>query len=147
MFLIMKKRISIFLSFFLSLFLVACCNGKNGEEVIAENVQTFASAYYNWDFPAAAQLATDDSQLWLRYLASQVDTVDIAAIRDKEKAAEVEILSLDMEGENSGNATVVVRNYLAMDSIGKIPVCRDADTVTIEIVMGKINCNSITYKR
>lgn len=143
----MKKRISAFLFLFPSFFFVVSCDMKSGDGIIEDNVQAFALAYYNWDFPAAAKFATDDSQMWLRYLASQVDTSDISAIREKEAAAEVEILSLDLNGNENGNVTVVVRNYLAMDSIGKIPVCRDADTVTIEIIMGKINCNSITYKR
>lgn len=139
----MKKRISILLFLFLSLFLVACGNGKSEEKIIEETVLKFASAYYNWDFPAAASLVTDDSKVWLHYLASQVDSADISALRNKETAAEVEVISLDMKSNNSGNAMVVVRNYLVMDSIGRRPLCRDADTIALEIVEGKINCNKI----
>lgn len=134
----MKKRISVLLFLFPTLFLVVSCDRKNGDGIIEDNVQAFALAYYNWDFPVAAKLATDDSQAWLRYLASQVDTSDISAIREKESAAEVEILSLDLDGGKNGNATVAVRNFLVMDSIGKRPVCRDADTITLAIVGGKI---------
>lgn len=139
----MRNGIQALLSFVLFACSATCCSERSYEDKASDVAFSFATAFYNWDFPAASKYASEGSQKWLCYLASQVDTADIAALREKEKAAEVEILSVNLKGNSDASVTVAIHNFLSMDSIGRRPVCQASDTVDIEVNGFKVECSHL----
>lgn len=80
----------------LASFIFSGCKEKTAEDIIEENLTTYATAYFNWDFPSAKGFATTDTKKWLTLLASQVTEKDISAIKDKEEPAKVEIEDIEL---------------------------------------------------
>lgn len=104
------------------------CYEKTEENKAEEVVNAYATAYFNWDFPSAANYANASGKQWLIFLSSQVKEADIEALREKETAAEVEVGDIELRhADTEAVITVDVTNFLAMDSIGKKPhICNSA---------------------
>lgn len=106
--------------------------------MIEENLTTYATAYFNWDFPSAKGFATTDTKKWLTLLASQVTEKDISAIKDKEEPAKVEIEDIELyNNDETAKTTIVVSNFLYMDSIGKTPRCCEEEKYEVSAVKEK----------
>ena len=102
----------------LASFIFSGCKEETAEDMIEENLTTYATAYFNWDFPSAKGFATTDTKKWLTLLASQVTEKDISAIKDKEEPAKVEIEDIELyNNDETAKTTIVVSNFLCMDSI------------------------------
>lgn len=139
----MRNGIFVWLYIILLACSVVCCGERSDEDKVRNVAMSFSTAYYNWDFPAASKYASEDSRKWLCYLASQVDTTDIAVLRGKEKAAEVEILKVDIKGNGDATVTIAVSNYLSADSIGHRPVCHVSDTFDLKVRRFKVECSHL----
>ena len=111
---------------FLTTIPVSCGDtGRDGGA--AECAEGFAEAYFNWDYAKAAAYADTASRKWLAYMASQVDSSDVAALggMDGRASAEVSQVCLDSAGAEA-HAEVRVWNFLRKREIGAAPeVCRD----------------------
>lgn len=119
--------------FLIASFTLFGCKEKTIEEKTEENIKTYATAYFNWDFPLAKNYALNQNKKWLTFLASQVTDKDISALREKEKAAEVEIDNIEYKSDdNSALITIIVTNFLHIDSIGKTPQCCEEAKYTIK---------------
>lgn len=102
-----------------SFFFVGCgVYGINEPQAV---VDTFATAYFNWRFKQAENCVTPSSRKWLRFAASQVVQEDVDSLKAMESAASVEVEQLDDIDDSTMLATVLVRNYIACDSIGSHP--------------------------
>ncbi len=104
----------------LSLFLIAC-NGihTNDEERLKDNVDSFATAYFNWQYKAALPFCTQESEQWLRYAASNVHQEDVDILRAQDEGASHEINEIVYNKDDStAYARITVRNFLQMDTIG-----------------------------
>lgn len=106
--------------------------------MIEENLTTYATAYFNWDFPSANGFATTDAKKWLTLLASQVTEKDISALKDKEEPAKVEIEDIELyKNDETAKTTIIVTNFLCMDSIGKTPSCCEEEKYEVSAVKKK----------
>lgn len=108
----------------LSIFNLATLQGcqphEGSESQLKEDVDSFATYYYNWHFEQAAKYCTPRSEVWLRYAASNVHPADIDLLRAKQQDAIVELGDVDFhDDEVSATVSIKVTNYLKMDSIGK----------------------------
>lgn len=100
------------------------CTEKTDEDIISEDLNAYATAYFNWDFPSANNNASADATKWLEFLSSQLTERDMSAIKTKDELAYVEIENININtNENTAKATIIVTNFLCMDSIGKTPQC------------------------
>ena len=100
--------------------LTGCQTHEGSEEQLKNNLDSFATYYYNWQFPKAVKFCTASSEPWLKYAASNVHEADVELLRNKEADATVEINDIDFgDDEVSAIADITVRNFLQMDSIGK----------------------------
>ncbi len=103
--------------------LYAGCRSHEGDEnQLREDVDSFATYYYNWHFDRALRYCTPSSEPWLRYMASNVGEEDVDSLRAGEEDATVEIIGIVYHGKgDSATVRACVANFLQMDSIGKSP--------------------------
>ena len=104
-----------------SLYTLTGCQAHEGsEDQLKNNLDSFATYYYNWQFPKAIKFCTASSEPWLKYAASNVHEADVELLRNKEADATVEINDIDFS-DDGANATVsiTVYNFLQMDTIGQ----------------------------
>lgn len=104
---------------FFALAIVGCQPHEGSEEQLKEDVDSFATYYYNWHFEKALRYCTPESEKWLRYAASNVHQADIDLLHAKKEDASIEIEDIDfLDDEVSANVSVTVSNFLQMDTIG-----------------------------
>lgn len=100
--------------------LCGCQPHEGSESQMKEDVDSFATYYYNWHFEKAAKFCTPESEAWLRYASSNVHQADIDLLHDKSEDATIEIDDISF-GNDETSATVRfhVSNFYQMDTIGK----------------------------
>ena len=101
------------------LFITSCDDNKEKHETpLEEQVDSFANAYFNWQFYKAIKYVTPESEKWIKYAASQVHTADLKLINAQEEKAHVEIQDIEQE-DSTAKIKINVSNYMRMDTIGK----------------------------
>lgn len=119
------------LPLFFSLLSTSC--GSNDGDELHNVVDSFATRYFNWQFPASVRFVTDDSKKWLSYAASQVTQEDVDSLRAMVEGAKIEIEEIEEEGDTA-KARVKVDDYLEMDTIGGTPRMVSEDTYILLLV-------------
>ena len=100
--------------------LTGCQSHKGDDNQLEADVDSFATYYFNWHFPKTLKYCTRSSEPWLRYAASNVHKADVERLRAKEEDATVEINDITFGDDGvSATASITVRNFLQMDSIGE----------------------------
>lgn len=113
----------------------ACKSGRTSTDDIAASVDSFAVNYFNWHFAQAAKFCTTDSFRWLQFAASQVDTVDIKALRNKKTQLTVEVNDIDINKEETeAQVSISVSNYMAMGKYGMEPKEISHDDFCLNVV-------------
>ena len=104
-----------------SIFSLSGCEPHEGsEDQLKADVDSFANYYFNWHFPKTLKYCTRSSEPWLRYAASNVHKADVERLRAKEEDATVEINDITFGDDGvTATASITVRNFLQMDSIGQ----------------------------
>ena len=104
-----------------SVYTLTGCQSHQGDENQLENdIDSFATYYFNWHFPKTLKYCTRSSEPWLRYAASNVHKADVERLRAKEEDATVEINDITFGDDGvSATASITVHNFLQMDSIGQ----------------------------
>lgn len=116
----MKKSFgACFIAMLISMLIISCGNEADNEPRTV--VDSFACAYFNWRFKEAMPYVTFQSREWLRFAASQVDSDVIDSLRAMEFAASVEVVDIDVIGDSTALANILVKDFLVLDSIGKQP--------------------------
>lgn len=101
--------------------LVACDFHAGSSRQLKKEVDSFAVYYFNWQFHKAVRFVTPESEKWMSYAASQVHQADIDLLQQKELPATCEIMEITYDDKVfSAIAHVTIRNYLRMDTIGKV---------------------------
>ena len=79
-----------------SVYTLTGCQSHQGDEDQLENdIDSFATYYFNWQFPKTLKYCTQSSESWLRYAASNVHQADVDLLRTKAEDATVEINDID----------------------------------------------------
>lgn len=100
--------------------LSGCQPHEGSEKQLLEDIDSFATYYYNWHFEKALKYCTTESEQWLRYAASNVHPADIDLLHAKQEDATVSIKDVDYhDDEVSASVNLQVDNFLQMDTIGK----------------------------
>ncbi|MGI6233276.1 MAG: hypothetical protein ACOYJF_10605 [Prevotella sp.] len=109
------------------------CRHEDTDEV-ESLVDTFSTAYFNWQFFLLQPYVTDDSQPCLRYLSSQINQNDIDTLRALPEGAKVEVNAIDyFDRADSATATVSVKHYLKMNQLGKVGTLTEASVYRIPL--------------
>ena len=91
-----------------SVYTLTGCQSHQGDEDQLENdIDSFATYYFNWQFPKTLKYCTQSSEPWLRYAASNVHQADVDLLRTKAEDATVEINDIDFS-DDGANATVSI---------------------------------------
>lgn len=100
-------------------FIVPTACGGDKQPDAVEVADSFARAYFNYDFNKAFSYATPESRRWLSFAASNVYKADVDTLRQMAYGAEVETGDADYADDDS-TATVWVNVTGAMvrDTIG-----------------------------
>ncbi len=114
------------------------CNEYYYDSDISRTVDSFATAYVNYDFQKARRFSTDDSEKWISYTASNITKSDIDFINKFENATTY-IDDIDVDDDAGiGFATVVVNGWVKKDCIGlSSPKVVEECTITFKIVKNK----------
>lgn len=98
-------------------------------------IDSFCVSYFNYNFSKAARFCTDSSYKWLQYAASQVNETDVEILRQQKVPATCEITELNCNEDDSITfASVQIRNFLQLDSIGKAGHIIEKATFQLELV-------------
>lgn len=134
------KQFSIFFLLSILMVIVSCQPHEGSESQLKEDVDSFATYYYNWHFEQASKYCTPESEVWLKWAASNVHPADIDLLHEKQEDAKIEIEDiLYGNDETSATVSIHVSNFLMMDSIGKAAKLVDQTTLQLpmEIHEGK----------
>lgn len=108
----------------IALFFTSCDYFHTSDErKIEATANAFATKYFNWHFEEALPYCTPESEIWLRYAASQVHQADIDSLRAQKEGASADIDDINIADNDSiAQVGITVHNYLRMDTIGN--ACR-----------------------
>lgn len=130
----MKKSLFYIFLCIVAMAVFAGCDHKEDEE-LSKQVDSFATAYFNWQYPRCRQYVSDSSQVWLRYLASQVDEADVDTLRARTEGATVELGDVDYSDDGSSAfVKVTVHDLLMMDTIGQVGHLVDQQEYVIPVI-------------
>lgn len=97
-----------------------CQPHEGSERQLKEDVDSFATYYFNWHFLQAAKYCIRDTRVWLRYASSNVHPADLDLLHAKTEDATVEIEDVDFhDDEVSATVSFKVKNFYQMDTIGQ----------------------------
>ena len=99
--------------------LLLSCEHVGSEREARDDVDSFATAYYNWQFQKAVKYCTRTSEPWLHFAATNVHQADIDILRTQDEGASHEIKDFKIIDDTTAQAFIEVHNYLRMDTIGK----------------------------
>lgn len=101
--------------------LTSCDIHKGSESQLKDDIDSFATYYYNWHFEQAAAYCTPESKRWLKFAASNVHQADIDSLRAKATDALVEVDDVVFhDDDTTATVAIHVKNFLQMDSIGQV---------------------------
>ncbi len=119
------------------LFVTGCNNHPNVQSDIVDNeVNAFAEAYFNYDFKTAANHCTPESEKWLRYAASNIHQADVDMLRNAPEGASIEINDYEYDdNDTTGVAIITVNDFMRLDTIGKAGHMIDKAVFRIPIIL------------
>ena len=96
----------------------------------------FAQNYFNLRYRQAASLCTKGSEKWIEYRAANIRQEDLDVLNAQADSAYCDIDDVS-DDDDSATATIVVKNFLRCDSIGKKGyMCNEA---TYKVEMRKVD--------
>lgn len=100
--------------------LAGCTGGDSRDDSdITAAVDSFAAAYFNYDFKTAAANTTPESVKWLRFAASNVIDEDIELLRTQEEGASHQTENIRHTSDTTARVRCSVSNFLLRDTLGR----------------------------
>ena len=100
---------------------------------LKNEVETFANAYFNFNFSVAIDHCDARSRRWIKYIATNLTQDDIDVLQKQPEEATVVIDNVVLE-ETEGYVVVTVSNYMQLDNIGGDGVMKDKGVFRIPVV-------------
>lgn len=131
-----SKTIAIFVAVMSLHISYSCSDGIHTEEIekATNVVDSFVGHYFNLDLKASLSYCTPESNLWLSFLASNINQEDIDVINEQEEPAKTEIENVELISDTSATATCIVKNFLKLDTLGKPGRIVDEEKYMINLV-------------
>lgn len=99
---------------------------RNDEDTAEKRALRFAQNYFNLRYRQAATLCTEGSAKWIEYRAANIRQEDLDVLNAQADSASCDIDDITDDAD-SATATIIVRNFLRCDSIGKKgTMCKEA---------------------
>lgn len=109
------------LSIITTCILLAACSGggRSDDETIESAVDSFVTAYFNYDFKKASHYCTQKSEKWLRFAASNVIAEDIDVLRSQKERASYKNKDINYISDSTATVRCEVRHFLKRDTLGR----------------------------
>lgn len=116
--------------------LLAACTGNriNDDSEIKAAVDSFATAYFNYNFRGASRNCTAESEKWLRFAATNVIDEDIELLRAQHEGATHEVLDIIHSSDTTATANLMVQNFLKRDTLGRPGHIVDKDFISLSLI-------------
>lgn len=115
--------------------LMVSCGQQGSERQLKEDIDSFATHYFNWQFEQAIPYCTPTSKVWLQFAASNVHPEDIDILRNRDEGASIELGEIhDTDNDSIAYIDLTVRNYVRMDTIGKPAQVIEEDQYSIPLL-------------
>lgn len=102
------------------------CSG-NDEDTAEKRALLFAQNYFNLRYRQAATLCTEGSAKWIEYRAANIRQEDLDVLNAQADSASCDVDDIEDNDDSSATATIIARNFLRCDSIGKkATMCKEA---------------------
>lgn len=99
---------------------------RNDEDTAEKHALRFAQNYFNLRYRQAATLCTEGSAKWIEYRAANIRQEDLDVLNAQADSASCDIDDITDDAD-SATATIIVKNFLRCDSIGKKgTMCKEA---------------------
>lgn len=99
---------------------------RNDEDTAEKRALRFAQNYFNLRYRQAATLCTEGSAKWIEYRAANIRQEDLDVLNAQADSASCDIDDITDDAD-SATATIIVKNFLRCDSIGKKgTMCKEA---------------------
>lgn len=130
------RNISITVITYVVLIILSCSSGMQTEEVdeVANAVDSFTKHYFNLEFEASQHFCTPESNIWLSFIASNINKDDINIMNRQEGPIETETDNIEFTNDTSATATCTVKNFFKLDTLGKPVRIIDKEKYLIDIV-------------
>ena len=126
----MRKKIKIWM---MATLMTGCGLGVGDDGAAGEAAVAWADAYFNCDFHQAEEYATEESDKWLRFAASNTTEADLELLR--EHPAEVEMQEYyTIANDTLRVVTLTVTNALAATAPDEDPRQDEKDTILVTVV-------------
>lgn len=102
-----------------ALALLPSCHSEEQQQEAAQVVQSFANAFFNYDFRSSMQFATPESRQWISFLASNITQDDlntINAMNEEASCATPEITLID-DTTATARLSLQTETWLGKDSV------------------------------
>lgn len=102
-----------------ALALLPSCHSGEQQQEAAQAAQSFANAFFNYDFRSSMQFATPESRRWISFLASNITQDDlntINAMNEEASCATPEITLLD-DTTATARLSLQTETWLGKDSV------------------------------
>lgn len=99
----------------------ACSQSQETKERnnIISVADDFVENYFNYNFTKARQFCTDESILWLKFIASNIEQEDIDILREQPEGASFTAKGVDFINDTTAVAHYRIHNFMRIDTMGK----------------------------
>ena len=109
------------------------CKEKEDLAEVRNIAESFADLYFNWRYVEAMEYVDSSCIQKLRFVASQVTDNDLRFFLSKENAANVEVMQVVENSSDNITVTLLIENFLQKDTIGRPPVLREGQEISIQL--------------
>jgi hypothetical protein len=97
----------------------SCFDNEEGSDAEDDAAIRWADAYFNYDLRTAQRYVTPESRTWLSFLASNMTEADVEILRQQDESATIQLTSCKQVNDSTWMASLSVRNFMIIDSIGQ----------------------------
>ncbi len=109
------------------------CTSKG--EQLETCVDSFAQAYFRWQFLKAVRNCDAESYRWISFVASQVTQADVDSLRERRDDIDCTIGNAHLLNDSMAVVEVDVSHFLRMDSLGRATFVEQKSTYCIPAIL------------
>lgn len=117
--------------------LVSSCSRAAEEkekDEIKSTAGSFAENYFNFKLSDSRKFCTEESAVWLSFLASNIRQEDVDILRAQEEGATCKALSINIVNDTTATADYRICNFMRINTLGKAGKMTEQADYTITLV-------------
>lgn len=110
-------------AFFCAITMLASSCSQPAEEKEKDKIKSaadsFTENYFNFKFADSRKFSTEESAVWLSFLASNMQQEDIDILKAQDEGAYCEAQSINIVNDTTATANYRIHNFMRIDTLGK----------------------------